>query len=103
MSRYSCIRNTDQWKDRALVRARSLQGRDHTPDEKAFIEQSKIEDGDEWRWEYFRVFGVQPETQAYIDATIQQLEKCSDLAQRATCEIRLEWSCRALLKGERMS
>lgn len=74
-----------------LIRlAKTLKGRDRTPTEKQVAEESKAAGGD--KWDYFMVFGIQPETQAYIDETIRQLENAHDYGTLATAHVRLGFS-----------
>lgn len=84
----------EQWRVRALARARTLKGRPHTPAELEFLKTC------EDHWDYFSAFGIQPETQSYIDVTIRLLEtKCVTLADQCVCSIRLKWTITAL-RGE---
>jgi hypothetical protein len=89
VSRARRIQYNKEWQDRALAFARTLKGRPHTEDEQEFIEETDYDP-----WDYFRVFGIQPETQAYVDKTIQMLEELdpNDLADAVVIEIRLKWS-----------
>lgn len=90
--RYKDIKS---WQARALRRAESLTGRQRIDVEKKFANEH------EDRWDYFYVFGCQPETQAYIDETIRQL-KCMDMSHFVNGLVpfmRLEWSIKDLKGG----
>lgn len=84
------------WKERALRFARSLSGRDRTAVEKKFAEEHPD------RWDYFYVFGMQEETQHYVEETIRQIGELSDTGENLTDflvpAIRLEWSAIAILR-----
>ncbi len=67
--------------------AKTIKGRERTESEKK-IAQEAIELQDDWH--YFMVFGMQPDTQAYIDKTIMLLEKCNNLADQVICNCRLD-------------
>lgn len=84
--------NIPRWKMRALAYAKSLRGRPLDEDEQDF--RDKYPDPAD----YFRVFGMQPETQKYIDETIRQLEDLQpeDKGLQLVAEIRLKWSVKAL-------
>ena len=69
--------------------ARTLKGRELNKTE-ARIRQEGIDSNDEWH--YFMVFGIQPDTQNYIDYTIQLLEKCESIGEELTAESRLNFS-----------
>jgi len=88
------MKTIQDWKKRALPFARSLQGRPHTPDEQEIIDK-RGRDG------YFRVFGIQPETQGYINETINQIDGLApdDWENQLIAEIRLDWSVKALKEG----
>lgn len=80
------------WKPRALKRAKSLEGRPLLPREQEILDGFGVE-------AYFMAFGIQPETQKYIDFTIQVLEQAREryIGQLLTMSVRLRWSCEALL------
>ena len=80
-----------QWKPRALQRAKSLEGRPLTPYESEVADRETDNGVD-----YFMAFGIQPETQKYIDYTIQVLEEENEkyMGQLVTTKVRLEWSCK---------
>lgn len=82
----------DQWRPKALKFAKSLRGRERTPTEKKFRENHPD------YWDYFRVFGIQEETQAYIDETIRQIENLEpdNYADQLVVELRLGWSAEKL-------
>lgn len=84
-----------QWRDRALRFARSLHGREYTPTEQGVYERQGP-DG------LFRTFGLQPETQGYIDTTIHFIE-CMDMedyGMQLVYEVRLKWSAEELGCGK---
>jgi hypothetical protein len=70
--------------------AKTLRGRELKEVEKRIASESSDP------WDYFMMFGIQPETQRYIDYTIKLLEKCEDLGQQCTCESRLDFSVEEL-------
>ena len=76
-----------------LTFARSIKGRDLTVDE-AKVRQEAIAKGDDWL--YFTVFGIQPDTQRYIDKTIELLEKCSTLPDQVVCNCRMDFTIQDL-------
>lgn len=69
--------------------AKSLKGRELTPVEEK-IWQEGIESKDDWH--YFMVFGIQADTQKYINKTIRLLEECEDIGDEVICENRLEFT-----------
>ena len=86
------------WRLRALTRAQSLEGKEHSPIQLEVIEASRQAHGEEWA--IFMAFGIQPEYQAYINGTINILEKEIEdwPGQRLIAAIRLKWSCKELLQ-----
>lgn len=81
------------WKPRALAFARSLKGRARTQEEQQIFDKCGREG-------CFRVFGIQPETQGYIDYTIEMLEELdpADPGLLPIAEIRLKWTMQELKK-----
>lgn len=83
---------TNEWRERALRFARTLKGRPRTQDEQEWSDQTNDP------WEYFRVFGIQPETQKYIDKTVELLENLdfegNYRGNAVTIYIRLKWSAK---------
>lgn len=73
--------------------AKSLKGRARTDNEEETAHTAK-QKGDKWL--YFMVHGTQPETQAHIDETIRQLEKCDNPGDQMVCWCRLEFEVEAL-------
>lgn len=93
MSRAKWAYQDSLWIPRAIKFAKSLEGRELTA-----VEQRVLDEATD-PWDYFMVFGIQPETQQYLNKTIQLLEKAdpNDIADTLTLKIRLDWSVRDIL------
>ena len=92
----------EQWKPRALRRAKSLVGEEWTEREMEVIEANKkAYPQDNGKWAAFMAFGVRPEMQSYIDITIELLEEEPERykGQFLICAVRLKWSCEILIGG----
>lgn len=76
-----------------LVQAKAIKGRALTAGEQAVMDKAKAEND---IWIYFMSFGIQPETQSYIDHTIKLIEECDEFVDEVVALIRLDFSMNKL-------